>query len=71
MKDLTINKHGNTEKDIVIGNDVWIGFGVQIMSGISISDGCVIAAGSIVTKSTEAYSVYEGIPAAMIKKRDQ
>jgi len=64
-----INKQGVTEKDIIVGNDVWIGYGVQIMSGVTIADGCVIAAGAIVTKNTDPYSVYAGIPARKIKMR--
>ena len=64
-----INKQGNKESNIVIGNDVWIGFGVQIMSGVTIADGCVLGAGTVVTKSTEPYGVYAGIPARLIKYR--
>lgn len=67
--DILINKQGNTEKNIIIGNDVWLGYGVQILSGVHIADGCVIGAGSVVTKSTDPYGVYAGVPAKLIKKR--
>ena len=65
-----INEQGNSEKSIVIGDDVWIGFGVQIMPGITIADGCVLGAGAIITKSTVPYGVYVGIPAKLIKYRE-
>lgn len=65
-----INKQGIIEKDITIGNDVWIGFGAQIMPGVNIADGCVIGAGAVLTKDTEPYGVYAGIPAKLIKYRE-
>ncbi len=52
-----------------IGNDVWIGSNVQIMEGVTIADGCVVAAGAVVTKDTEAYGIYAGVPARLIRKR--
>ena len=64
-----IREQGNVEYNIVIQDDCWIGFGAQIMPGITIAEGCVIGAGSIVTKNTEPYSVYVGIPARKISER--
>jgi uncharacterized acetyltransferase MJ1064 len=64
-----INKQGHSEADISIGNDVWIGYGAQIMSGVKIADGCVIGAGAIVTKNTEPYTIYAGVPAKKISAR--
>ena len=52
-----------------IGDDVWIGYGAIIMSGVNIANGSIIAAGSVVTKDTEPYSIYAGIPAKKIKDR--
>lgn len=65
-----IREQGFTEKDITIGNDVWIGFGAQIMAGVTIADGCVIGAGAVVTKDTEPYGVYVGVPAQLKKYRE-
>lgn len=69
MRDVLIKDQGNSEKNIVIGNDVWIGFGVQIMPGVTIADGCVLGAGAVVTKSTTPYGVYAGVPARLVKHR--
>jgi acetyltransferase-like isoleucine patch superfamily enzyme len=55
---------------ITIGNDVWIGSGVKIMDGVHIGDGVVVAAGSVVTKSIPEYSVVAGVPARIIKTRN-
>lgn len=67
--DELIREQGHSENDIVIGNDCWVGYGAQVMSGVIIADGCVIAAGAVVTKDTEPYGVYAGVPATLIKKR--
>lgn len=66
---MLIREQGSREADVNIKNDVWIGFGVQIMSGVTIHDGCVIGAGAVVTKDTEPYGVYAGIPAKKIGQR--
>jgi acetyltransferase-like isoleucine patch superfamily enzyme len=64
-----IQGHPLSKGAVVIGNDVWIGQNVIIMSGVTIHDGAVVAAGSIVTKDIEAYAVYGGNPAKLIKYR--
>ncbi len=53
----------------IIGNDVWVGYGAIIMSGVNIKDGCIIASGSVVTKDTEPYGIYAGVPAKFLKYR--
>ena len=58
-----------SKKGIIIKDDVWIGCGVRILDGVTIAKGCVIGAGSVVTKSTEPYGIYVGIPAKKIKSR--
>lgn len=65
-----INKQGFSERDIIIKDDVWIGFGAQIMPGVTIERGCVIGAGAVVTHNTKPYGVYGGVPAKLIKFRN-
>lgn len=60
---------GKENYECMIGNDVWIGDNVMILSGIEINDGCVLGAGTIVTKNTEPYGIYVGIPARKIGQR--
>ena len=67
--DIPMIEQDHSYKDIIIGNDVWIGYGVQIMPGVNIADGCIIGAGAVVTKDTEPYCVYGGVPAKKIKNR--
>ena len=56
-------------KKTVIGQDCWIGAHVIIKCGVIIADGCVIAMGSVVTKDTEPYGIYAGIPAKRVRNR--
>lgn len=64
-----IYKQGETTKGIEIEDDVWIGSGVRVLDGVCIKKGSVIGAGAVVTKSTETYGVYAGIPARKIRSR--
>lgn len=64
-----IYKQGLDKKGITIEDDVWIGSGVRVLDGTIIRKGCVIGANSVLTKSTEEYGVYVGVPAKLIKQR--
>lgn len=66
-----IHTQGFTGKPIKIGSDVWIGRGVYIGKGIEIGDGAVIGANSVVTKSIPRFAVAVGIPAKVIKYRQE
>lgn len=54
---------------VVIGHDVWVGHRTVILSGVTIADGCIIAAGSVISKDTEPYGIYAGVPARRIRNR--
>lgn len=58
------------ERPVTVGDDVWIGDRVIILPGVSIGDGCIIGAGSVVTKSIPPYSIAAGVPAKIIKSRN-
>lgn len=50
----------NSDRSIIIGNDVWIGAHSIIRSGVTIGDGAVIGAGSVITKNIAPYTVVVG-----------
>lgn len=52
---------------VTIEDEVWLGAGVIILPGVTVRHHCVIGAGCVVTKSTEPYGVYAGIPAKRIR----
>lgn len=54
---------------IFLGRHVIIGAGSVVLPGVRVEEGCSIGAMSMVTKSTEAWSIYFGIPARRIKAR--
>jgi len=54
---------------VKICDDVWIGAGAKILDGTTVETGSVIGAGAVVTKSTEQYGIYAGMPARKIGDR--
>jgi maltose O-acetyltransferase len=69
--DIPMCFQGDTEKqEVIIQDDVWIGARVTILPGVTIGKGSIIAAGAVVTKSTPEYSISGGVPAKVIKMRN-
>jgi acetyltransferase-like isoleucine patch superfamily enzyme len=64
-----IRLQGNTNKPVIIEDDVWIGAGAKILAGAHISHGCVIGANAVVKGKTVPFGVYGGIPARLLKMR--
>lgn len=53
---------------VVVEDEVWLGAGVTILPGVTVRHHCVIGAGSVVTRSTEPYGVYAGVPARRVRE---
>lgn len=66
---LPMRDQPNTTKGIFIGRDVWIGCNSVVIDGVTIGNGVVLAAGSVATKNLDAYGIYAGNPARLIKYR--
>jgi galactoside O-acetyltransferase len=60
-----------TRKAVYIGRHCIVGAGSVIFPGVRLGDGCAVGAMSMVTKSTDAWSVYFGIPAKKRGERSQ
>ncbi len=58
-----------TKKAIVIGRHSIIGTNSLVFPGVILAEGTSVGALSMVTKSTEEWSIYSGIPAERIKAR--
>lgn len=67
----TIKSQGTTDRGIAIDDDVWIGANVTILDGTHIAKGCIIGAGAVVRGTTEPFGVYVGVPAHLLKFRDE
>ncbi|BDR61190.1 2,3,4,5-tetrahydropyridine-2,6-dicarboxylate N-acetyltransferase [Lactobacillus xylocopicola] len=54
-----------------IGKNVLIGANAVVLEGVQIGDEAVVAAGAVVTENVPALTVVAGVPAKIIKQRDQ
>lgn len=54
-----------------IGRHVIIGTNSIVLPGVNLAEGCSVGAMTMVTKSTEAWGIYFGIPAKRIKNRSR
>lgn len=53
-----------SEKPVVIEDNVWLmGFGHTVSPGVTIRRNTIVMSGSVVSKSTEAFHTYSGVPA--------
>jgi len=59
-----------TKGGIVIEDDAWLGFGVIVLDGVTIGSGAVIGAGSVVTSDIPASAIAVGVPARVVKMRN-
>ena len=60
-------KHGSVR----IGRHVIVGATSVVFPGVNIAEGCSIGAFSMVSKSTEPWGIYTGVPAVRIRDRLQ
>lgn len=56
---------------VTLSKHVIIGAGSTVMPGVTIAEGCAVGAMSLVTKTTQSWGIYVGIPAKRIKNRDK
>jgi len=59
------------ESPIIIGNDVWIGHRVILLPGVRVGNGAIIGAGAVVTCDVPDYAIVAGVPAKVLKLRNQ
>jgi len=69
--DVKMINSGLSIKGTIIKDDVWIGANVTILDGITIGKGAVIAAGSVVTKDVGDFEIVGGVPAKLIRRRNE
>lgn len=55
---------------ITLEDDVWLGYGVIVLDGVRIGKGAVIGAGSVVNKDIPAGAIAVGVPARVVKSRE-
>lgn len=58
-------------KPVTIGDNVLIGANAVVIEGVSIGNGAVVAAGAVVTRDVPENAVVAGVPARIIKMKDE
>ena len=69
--DRPIRLQGIYKRDVRVGNNVWIGYGACILRGVTVGDNAVIGTSAVVTKDVPANAVVAGVPARIIRMRDE
>jgi acetyltransferase-like isoleucine patch superfamily enzyme len=60
-----------TSKGITLAENVWLGTGAKVMDGVRIGRDVVVGAGAVVTEDIPERSIAVGIPARVVKRRDE
>ena len=68
--DVQMNRQGTKKSVITIDDNVWIGYGVIITAGVHIGKNSIVAAGAVVTKDVPKNTIVGGVPAKIIKVRN-
>ena len=66
-----IRLQGIYKRDVRVGNNVWIGYGACILRGVTIGDNAIVGTSAVVTRDVPANAVVAGIPARVIRMRDE
>lgn len=69
--EVPIYLQGATKKGIEIGEDCWIGANAVILDGVHIGKKVIVAAGAVVNKDVPDYAIVGGIPAKILKMRNE
>jgi acetyltransferase-like isoleucine patch superfamily enzyme len=56
---------------IIVGDHAWLGVGVIVLDGVRIGHGAVIGAGAVVTRDVPDGAIAAGVPARIVKVRDE
>jgi acetyltransferase-like isoleucine patch superfamily enzyme len=66
-----IRRQGIYTREVEVGSNVWIGYGACILRGVKVGDNSIIGANAVVTKDVPANAVVGGIPARILRMRDE
>jgi acetyltransferase-like isoleucine patch superfamily enzyme len=54
-------------RPVSVGRQCWLGLRTWVAPGLTLADGTVTGANSVITSSTQAWSVYAGVPARRLR----
>jgi acetyltransferase-like isoleucine patch superfamily enzyme len=65
-----IRDQGIYKRDVVVGHNCWIGYGACFLRGVTVGDNVIVGTSSVVTRDVEANAVVGGVPARLLRMRD-
>ena len=68
--DLSPLEQGRESKGIELKENIWLGSNVQVMDGVTIGHDTIIGTSAVVNQDIPDYSIAAGLPAKVIKSRD-
>jgi acetyltransferase-like isoleucine patch superfamily enzyme len=66
-----IREQGIDKHDVRVGHNVWMGYGACILRGVTVGDNAVVGTSAVVTKDVPDNAIVGGIPAKVIRMRDE
>src|ERR687897_2406443 len=66
-----IRLQGIYKRDVHVGHNCWIGYGACILRGATIGDNAIVGTSTVVTKDVPANAVVGGVPARVLRMRDE
>jgi acetyltransferase-like isoleucine patch superfamily enzyme len=66
-----IREQGIYKRDVGVGHNVWIGYGACLLRGVEVGNNAVIGTSAVVTCDVPANAVVAGIPARLVRMRDE
>jgi acetyltransferase-like isoleucine patch superfamily enzyme len=66
-----IREQGIYKRDVRVGHNVWVGYGACILRGVTVGDNAIVGTNTVVTREVPDNAVVGGVPARMIRMRDQ
>ena len=69
--DRPIRLQGIYKRDVRVGSNCWIGYGACLLRGVTVGDNAIIGTSAVVTKDVPANAVVAGVPARVIRMRDE
>jgi acetyltransferase-like isoleucine patch superfamily enzyme len=66
-----IRLQGIYKRDVNVGNNCWIGYGACILRGSTVGDNCIVGTSTVVTKDVPPNAVVGGVPARVLRMRDE
>jgi acetyltransferase-like isoleucine patch superfamily enzyme len=66
-----IRLQGIYKRDVRVGHNVWIGYGACVLRGVDVGDNAIVGTSAVVTTDVPANAVVAGVPARVIRMREQ